>query len=750
MYGAKADNLIKLRDAGINVPEFTVVLPSGTVDPENFDKDKLYAVRSSCSIEDGASTSFAGQFDTYLNVPADKLKEKTDQCISSMDSANVAEYIKANGIAADDVRMCVIIQEMVSSELSGVLFTANPQGILNETVITVGRGPGEGVVSDKTDTTSYYYSLTDKIYYHDGKEDLLDNDMVEELISLSSKISGILGGYLDIEFAVSGGKIYILQARPITTLKTDDPLILDNSNIVESYPGISLPLTVSFVDLVYSGVFRGVCRRVLKNDKELDKHSDVFLNMTGHANGRVYYKISNWYTVLKFLPFSKKIIPVWQEMLGVKNKNYDKDDVKVPLFTRVATYFNSFHELVRVPKNMKKLSDIFLTVNDYFYSTYREDMTPAELKGLFDEVKVRLFDVWDVTLLNDMYSFIYTGLVKSRLKKKGKTDEEINNLISGISDLHSMMPIKTMMMMAYTKDKLDEESYAKLRDNYIKVYGDRSLEELKLESRTYRSNPELLDQMIESYRKDPVKLEESYKSIMKPRDNGDRPKGLTGSFLKKASLGIANREISRLNRSRIYGMVRLIFDTVAKSYVSDSIIEDVSDIYYLTVDEIWSLADSPKDMRHAVKSRKSEYELYRQLPAYSRLIFADKEFDKSHLSVDSYVKTLSDNELAGTPCSSGIAEGEAVVIRNVNDVADIDGKILVTKMTDPGWVFLLARAGGVISEKGSLLSHTAIISRELKVPSIVGVPDLLDTVKTGDRIRMDGSSGKIEIIARSR
>lgn len=750
MYGAKTDNLIKLRDAGINVPEFTVVDPDVPFDEGGYDRNRLYAVRSSCSIEDGATSSFAGQFDTYLNVPYDQLKEKIDKCVSSMKSANAAEYARANGVAADDIRMCVIVQDMVQSELSGVLFTANPQGILNESVITVGRGLGEGIVSDRTDTTSYYYSLTDKIYYYDGREDLLCNEQVEELIALSSKISEILGGYLDIEFAISKGSISILQARPITTLKTDDPLILDNSNIVESYPGISLPLTVSFVDLVYSGVFRGVCRRVLKNDRELDKHSDVFLNMTGHANGRVYYKISNWYTVLKFLPFNKKIIPVWQEMLGVKNKNYDKNDVKVPFFTRTATYFNAFYELVRVPKNMKKLNDIFLKVNDHFYGTYREDMTPSELKALFDDVKARLFDVWDVTLLNDMYSFIFTGIVKSRLKKKGKTDEEINNLISGISDLHSMMPIKTMMMMAYVKDKIDEEQYAKLREDYIKVYGDRSLEELKLESRTYRTDPRLLDQMIESYRRDPVKLEESYKSIMKPRDNGDRPKGLTGSFLKRASLGIANREISRLNRSRIYGMVRLIFDTVAKSYVSDGIIEEDGDIYYLTVDEIWSLVDSPRDMRSVVDERKEEYMLYRQLPAYSRLIFADREFDKSHLYVNSYVKTINDDKLAGTPCSSGVAEGEAVVIRSVEDAADIDGKILVTKMTDPGWVFLLARAAGVISEKGSLLSHTAIISRELKVPSIVGVPDLLDTVKTGDLIRMDGSNGKIEILKRSR
>ena len=101
------------------------------------------------------------------------------------------------------------------------------------------------------------------------------------------------------------------------------------------------------------------------------------------------------------------------------------------------------------------------------------------------------------------------------------------------------------------------------------------------------------------------------------------------------------------------------------------------------------------------------------------------------------------------PCSGGICEGEALVITDVNNTGDVGGKILVTKMTDPGWVFLLTRAEGIISEKGSLLSHTAIISRELKIPSIVGVKGLMDTIKTGDLIRMNADKGRIEILKRS-
>ena len=123
-----------------------------------------------------------------------------------------------------------------------------------------------------------------------------------------------------------------------------------------------------------------------------------------------------------------------------------------------------------------------------------------------------------------------------------------------------------------------------------------------------------------------------------------------------------------------------------------------------------------------------------------------QEFDKRHEHVNAYQRRQEAGTLQGVPCSAGEATGTALVIQSVEDAKDISDKILVTRMTDPGWVFLLTTAKGVISEKGSLLSHTAIISRELGVPSIVGVENLLETVKTGDLLHVDGNTGKIEII----
>ena len=751
MYGSKADNLIKLREAGLNVPGFEIIEFGEEFDEKRFEsRTGNVAVRSCCNLEDGADSSFAGQFATYLNVTPDEIAQKIRDCRNSVNAEGVLDYMNNQGIKPDELKMCVIVQDMVDADVAGVLFTANPQGLLNESVIACARGLGEGVVSGSSDTTTYYYHQTDKLYYYEGKEDLLSSDKIDELIETSVRIKELLGEYLDIEFAFSGGKLYILQARPITTIKGDNPLILDNSNIVESYPGLSLPLTVSFVHMVYSGVFRGVSRRVLKNDKELNKHADVFNNMIGHANGRIYYKISNWYTVLKFLPFNKKIIPVWQEMLGVKNKSFDETGVELSAFVRFMTYINSFVELISVPRHMRSLEEEFTRVNRHFYDSFNPEMDLKDLIGLYDEVREKLLSIWDVTLLNDMYAFIFTGLVKNRLRKKsGHDDAYINKYISGISDIESMKPVKALIELAYRKDELSDDEFESRKKEYIGLYGDRNLEELKLERRTFRSNPELLDERIAEYRKDPDRLKKIYEDIN--RDNAIKIKEdlITRFYGIRCAAGIAGREKSRLNRSRIYGIVRLIFDTMGDRFCKAGLMDKASDIYYLTIDEAFSMAGDPRDMKDIVAERKDAYSLYKLLPPYTRLIFEDKEFDKRHSSVNSHKRKNQENTLQGVPCSGSVTEGEALVITCPEDAHDVKDKILVTKMTDPGWVFLLASAKGVISEKGSLLSHTAIISRELNIPSVVGVDRLTETVKTGDLIRMDGGTGKIEILGRA-
>ena len=784
MSGNKSGNLQLLKEAGFNVPEFIKIPFAAVVDREkyknlldenkdvnaeeyrkiidaslredfdahkflDFEKDiSLFSVRSSCSVEDGKELSFAGQFDTFLNVETKDLGNKISEVIRSLANPGLIDYAKGSRTDLSDIGMDVIVQEMILPRLSGVIFSSNPQGILNESVITVGEGTGDGVVGDLTDTSSYYCNRTDDEYYYEGNADFLTGKEIRALLDLTDRIKAITGEYIDIEFAIKGDEIFILQVRNITTLKGESPLILDNSNIVESYPGLSLPLTISFVKLVYGGVFRGVSRRVLKNDKELLKHSDIFENMVGNANGRIYYKISNWYSMLKFLPFSSRIIPVWQEMLGVGNKTYDKEDVNLSLPVRIGTYFNSLYELLRVPKGMKELDDEFSKVNAEFYDKFSDDLSPKELIEIFNDIRKKLFDIWDVTLLNDMYAFIFTGLLKARIRKKGGDEKTANEYISGISDIESMKPVATLIDIALNRDRYTDVQYEEVKRDYISKYGDRNLEELKLESRTFRTEPDLLDEQIDNIRKSENKDKLSGR-MHNPAPLG-REGGLTRFLSRRAAKGIAAREKSRLNRCRAYGIVRQIMLSIGNSYAKQGLIDEQRDIFMLTLEEVFDMADHPVRMSDEISKRKELYRMYENLPAYSRLIFEHNEFDKNHRSVNHFVRKESRNELTGVPCSGGTARAEALVINGPRDKALVEGKILVTRMTDPGWVFMLTTAKGLISEKGSLLSHTSIISRELGIPSVVGVKGLLENVESGDIISMDGNTGVIRIERKNR
>ena len=781
--GSKIENLAAMRNAGLPVPGFTA-LPFGELisDKEKLrseidstlylkpapkskclmaavrnlvrddfpvpEKDVNYAVRSSCSAEDSASHSFAGQFDTYLNVAPRDIRERVRDCVCSLFNENVIEYMSKNGLDLHTLEMNVLVQEMVDADVSGVLFTANPQGILNESVIIAGRGLGENVVSDRIDTTAYYYNTTDRVYYYEGKEELLKRDAVEELISLSEKICELFGSYLDIEFAVKDGKCFILQARPITTISDEHPLIFDNSNIVESYPGLSLPLTVSFVRSVYEGVFRSAGRRLLRNRRELEKLQPVFGNTVGSANGRVYYKISNWYEIINYLPFHKKFMPIWQELVGVKYRDSFRPSTSVSPLTKAGIYFNAVREILGAPRNMKKLHEKFRRINSFAREKFETELTPREIFELYDLIEKRILSDWGLTLLNDTYAFLFTGLLKQRLKKKMPDNEAAANAyITGITNIESMKPIREMIQLAIDKDTLSPEEYKQRKKAYIDEFGDRAPEELKLESPTYRTNPSMLEEKINEYRCDREKLFAMERST-RGETAAIADDFITSFLAKRAAAGILHREKSRLNRSRIFGLVREAVLRLGEVYSRCGYVEEPRDVFWLTLDELRELSEHPRAMKETVNKRKKQYSLYELLPAYSRIIFSGAEFDKNHKSVNSSRIVTDASELSGIPCSDGSVTGEAYVVEDVKSVRNVSDKILVTKMTDPGWVFLLASAKGVISEKGSLLSHTAIISRELGIPAVVGVENLMTSVQTGDIISLDGSTGEIKILRR--
>lgn len=768
--GTKAENLFSLSEQGYSVPPFFCVNEDFKEEEitdyikEYFPDTNLFSVRSSSSVEDSTDLSFAGQFETFLYVKKEDVVSCVKKVLSGTRQESVLDYCGKNKIAAEDIKMTVMIQEMIEADCSGVLFTANPQGILNETVLVLGRGTGENVVEDKVDTTTYYYNLTDRIFYYEKTNDspLLSEMQIEEMIKRSEEIRGLFDTECDMEFAIKNGQFYLLQVRPITTFEKDGkPVILDNSNIVESYPGITLPLTQSFVKEVYYKVFRSVLLRLTREEKTVGRMEDTLRNMVDVANGRVYYRISNWYDVILLLPFSSKIIPVWQEMLGVKNKTVSRGK-KAGFITHVKTTFSFFYLLVMNPKKMEELDVCFSEVLSYFDSLKVQGTDNETLIGYYQKLETMVTDKWDITLVNDMYSFIFTGLLKARLKKKNPENFEVltNRYISKIADIESLKPMKELIALsnrAKEENRIEElkelktnedfERYMEKEDSfrqsikqYINLYGDRNIEELKLESKTFRTDPVLFINRILQYSEEKFKLSTEPEE-MKPLT------GISKFLANKAALGIRNREKSRLNRSRLYGMMRCLMLQIGENLYKEGSIEAKEDIFWLYFDEVKKVSKKEEtDVKKRITDRKKEYRMFESLPAYTRLVFSGKVTDKHPQEVSEMQFEKNEEHFFGTACSNGCVEGEVLIIEKPAAQMDTKDKVLVTKMTDPGWVFLIADAKGIIAEKGSLLSHTAIISRELGKPAVVGVKNITKLLKKGDYVRIDGEKGEITIL----
>jgi pyruvate,water dikinase len=295
---------------------------------------------------------------------------------------------------------------------------------------------------------------------------------------------------------------------------------------------------------------------------------------------------------------------------------------------------------------------------------------------------------------------------------------------------------------------------------YLQRFGDRTLAELKLEVKSPRQNPELLVQLVKSQLDSPITVENfkdrqaqihaNAAKLVSDKLRWWQPKSWWFHWVMGMSrYGLANRENMRFCRTRVYSASKDIFRALADCMVAEKHLAAVEDVFYLTMEEIKHYALVERlSMMDLVEKRKAEYAQYKDLILPDRIIYSEKE--KPDLT--SYLQDLTregldfSQVLTGVAVSKGVAEGEALVITEPVLNADVKGKILVSKMTDPGWVFLMSQAIALVTEKGSLLSHTAIVGRELGIPVVVAVQDATQRIKTGERIRVNGSTGTIERI----
>ena len=802
----KARHLEILQEQGFPVPKFILVSENEEADLSFSERD-CFAVRSNFSTEDGGEHSFAGQFLTRLNVKRENVKEAVQEVFDSYagsleykEKANRGkeEYCptkrekgeqekeeqqeKAEQKKLESSIETVLIQEMLFPEKSGVLFTKNPKGILSEMVVVLGQGLGDKVVEDQEDVLTYHYFPGECLYQEGHGQSCLseqaqespglglEEEELKTLFTLGERIEQLFQKPMDIEFAIEKGKVYILQAREITTLDMHLPVrILDNSNISESFPGICLPLSESFAGEMYSGIFTSLGRRFL--GKKVSSYEELFQRMVGGFSGRMYYEISSWYDILRLLPFSGKIIPVWQGMLGVSNEeiSFSKKTPSFFLKCRIALLFCYY--FIVSQRKMKELDKFFQERYASYSKRVEEEEEAQELYRIFLEMKEDLLREWDITLMNDMVSFISTHLYGKKTA----------------FSLETMKPVRALSTLKAVARKhgLDSEEYRREKKSYISAYGDRIEGELKLETRTYRSNEELLDRWIldalETEETDCSEKDCEERSRMeKPSEQKQRK-----SFLYRlAESSCNNREISRLHRTRCFGLMRSIVDKIGEKTIG-------FDVYYLSLDELKEFLLSGKDFSLKIAREKELRKAYERLPVLSRVKLLGKvdrdplageitvlnygafktkgskvgkgeiagEMGKSEKSSVPFSeepkKVASKGKTESTPrvffgrgVSKGIFRGEVLKIKSLQEirVAEAKGKILLSYSTDPGWFPYLDMASGLITERGSLLSHSAILARELEKPAVVNILHIMEELQSGDIVEIDGDLGICSVI----
>ncbi len=219
-------------------------------------------------------------------------------------------------------------------------------------------------------------------------------------------------------------------------------------------------------------------------------------------------------------------------------------------------------------------------------------------------------------------------------------------------------------------------------------------------------------------------------------------------MLNKARYLVSNRENLRFERTRGFGMVRKIFIEIGNKFYAENCIEQPQDIFYLNQSEIFDFIKGTavtSNLKALVKLRKEEYKTFESETLAERIkthgmVYVGNSFTNITNS------NIIDGDMKGIACCAGQITAKVQVIHTLEDVTSLNGDILVTSSTDPGWVTLFPTCSGILVERGSLLSHSAIVSREMNIPCIVGITGLLQKLKTGDIVSMDGATGLIKII----
>jgi phosphohistidine swiveling domain-containing protein len=764
---------------------------------------EMWAVRSSAAAEDLPDASFAGQQDTFLCVSSAEVADRIKQCWASYWNGRALRYRHDMAIDHMDGGIAVVVQRMVASESSGILFTTDP---LNPTqgniIIESSWGLGEAIVSGLVSPDRFIVERTGQrildreiskkhkaILLSEGGRSLVDvvkekrlqpslNDGdVKRLAQVGQRIETFFGVPQDIEWSISEGEIFILQSRPITTLDEEDQTLWTRAYGDEYWADVTSPLFFSLLGEYLTKYVNHEGSKVM-GYKELTNKELLRLH-----KGHIYFNSEVLESVFTYNPkFSrtKELLNYFPEKDQERIANAKTKVAKRLLAELRIAILDPDGMILRTDKAYRKWAEGFMKKVSQFDAM---DLTKIEDEGLYHEFKdlessyikhyrlIRYGMVthsigtnlmvkrWLTDWLDDRSGALYSKLISGLPDNKTiKTNIAIARLAKvARDDPEVLRRLKEEGSGEFLRNLEDEgglESFKKEFDIFLQEYGHRS-HTREVYFPRWGDDPTLVVDVLKALARSPVldldevekrKQEERARAEVEILDRISRLKmgyfkrGVFRIVLKNAQIYLQFRENQRFYLDHIICRWRRLFLEYGRRYLEKGIIDDLDEIFFLSKEESFDIAKGGvPPSKDEIRRRRADFDRYKGvLPP--KFLKGNVEFD------DTEVRDGSCLKVTGTSASPGVIKGKARVVDSIEHLSEVmEGEILITSNTDPGWTAVFSKLGGLITETGGILSHGAVVSREYGIPAVTAVKNATKIFSTGQELVLDGNDGMIYV-----
>lgn len=691
--GSKAKQLLELQLAGFRVPDFLCSPPdiAQAVDVLGLP----LAVRSSASAEDGRDVSFAGQFQSFLNLRSvPEVVSAVRQCEASVQADSAAAYCRKNGIDPDTLTMHVIVQRMIQPELAGVAFTVNPVTGAEEVVIDACLGLADALLAGHQTALAADHPL---LAQHRP-----------EIERVARAIQRHFGAPQDIEFAIADGELYILQSRPITRINFA-PGTGEWTNADFRDGGVSCdvctPLMWSLYDFIWEEALKGFLREIKLLDGDFQAGRMFF--------GRPYWNLGAVKQCLVKLPGF--VEQEFDRDLSVQG-SYEDGGLCTPV--TLSGIIRAVPTVLAIPAIWKKQDrfDRAFLAGGFEALVRPHETVPADPEAAFREL---IHTVYRVTETN-YFRTIYCASLAKLAFMESFPEADYPALVAALPAMKHLDPTRALRRMAAQ----GETDVAPL----MRQFAHRSRRELDIRAPRWDEDREWVETLLEQHSGasggDPKPAYEAARAEALAK----LPWHKRRSFARKLDRlrhFLWLREEMRDLSSRMYHLIRRHVLAITEQHGWGD------DIFFMSVEEIL------RHDRSNVGRARERYESFRHFKAPNE-IGSRFKFDAGP----------TQGAWRGIGASRGTVRGTARVARNIEEAMHVErGSILICPFTDPGWTPVLDRVAGVVTETGGLLSHAAVICREYGIPAVLGVPEATLRIPDGARVVIHGGEGFVELDA---